>query len=159
MDHGQINHQVSIVSYMFWSIRKTIFWQNKTHLFASLKISSGVGCPTFATEQLEQWITAIFFPKASVHARTQGCLLIHENYKWTAAFPRFFGDELQRIFQNCLASNCEEGSIRGPHPKKHLEVSKVFKSNFARSIVPLSKGNDSRNPHIVFWSAKIEACI
>ena len=91
MDHGQINHQVSIVSYMFWSIRKTIFWQNKTHLFASLKISSGVGCPTFATEQLEQWITAIFFPKASVHARTQGCLLIHENYKWTAAFPRFFG--------------------------------------------------------------------
>ena len=91
MDHGQINHQVSIVSYMFWSIRKTIFWQNKTHSFASLKISSGVGCPTFATEQLEQWITAIFFPKASVHARTQGCLLIHENYKWTAAFPRFLG--------------------------------------------------------------------
>ena len=61
MDYGQINHQVSIVSYMFWSIRKTIFWQNKTHLFASLKISSGVGCPTFATEKFEQWITAIFF--------------------------------------------------------------------------------------------------
>ena len=124
MDHGQINHQVSIVSYMFWSTRKTIFWQNKTHLFASLKISSGVGCPTFATEQLEQWITAIFFPKASVHARTQGCLLIHGNYKWTAAFPWFFGDELQRIFQNCLASNYEEGSIRVPPRKNTLKSQK-----------------------------------